>query len=237
MERGPVGMDELVEHWTVLREERDLVDAKHGATRLGFALILKFYTRHGRFPRGRGEFSPEVVEHVAKQTKSETADFGRYDWTGRTAERHRQEIRGHLGFRECSVADADKLTDWLAANVAHAERDPGAVRDELLTKMREESIEPPTDGRLDALVAEALRVAERAWFAAIPARLSAEGRARVLTLVGWGEGRMVEESDAAAGAEADPAESVLALIRSMPSCTSTRSCSRTCWPSRRGRSC
>jgi Domain of unknown function (DUF4158) len=118
---------------------------------------LKFYTGHGRFPRGRGEFPPEVVEHVAKQTKSETADFGRYDWTGRTAERHRQEIRGHLGFRECSVADAGKLTDWLAANVAHAERDPGAVRDELLRKMREESFEPPTDGRLDALVAEALQ--------------------------------------------------------------------------------
>ena len=39
MERGPVGMEELVEHWTVLREERDLVDAKHGATRLGYALI------------------------------------------------------------------------------------------------------------------------------------------------------------------------------------------------------
>jgi hypothetical protein len=37
-----VGMDELVEHWTVLREERDLVDAKHRATRPGFALILKW---------------------------------------------------------------------------------------------------------------------------------------------------------------------------------------------------
>jgi len=30
MKRDPVGMDELVEHWTVLRAERDLVDAKDG---------------------------------------------------------------------------------------------------------------------------------------------------------------------------------------------------------------
>ena len=37
-----MSMDELVEHWTVLCEERDLGDAKHGATRLGSALILKF---------------------------------------------------------------------------------------------------------------------------------------------------------------------------------------------------
>jgi hypothetical protein len=122
MKRDPAGMDELVEHWTVLRGERDLVDAKHGVTRLGFALILKFYTRHGRFPRGRGEFPDEVVEHVARQVKCSPADLGLYDWGGRSVERHRREIRDHLGFRECSVADAAKLVDWLAVNVTSAER-------------------------------------------------------------------------------------------------------------------
>ena len=45
MERPPAGMDELVEHWTVLAAERDLISAKRGATRLGFALVLKFCTR------------------------------------------------------------------------------------------------------------------------------------------------------------------------------------------------
>jgi len=33
-----------------LDDERTLVAGKRGATRLGFALLLKFYTRHGRFP-------------------------------------------------------------------------------------------------------------------------------------------------------------------------------------------
>jgi hypothetical protein len=124
MERPPVGMDELVEHWTVLRGERNLIETKHSATRLGFTLVLKFYTRYGRFPRGRAEFPDEVVEHVARQLKAPAGDFGFYEWAGRTIERHRGEIRSHLGFRECSVADADKLTDWLAATSAHAERDP-----------------------------------------------------------------------------------------------------------------
>lgn len=56
-----MGMDELVDHWTVLDDERDLVlEKRGGAQRLGFALVLKFYTRHGRFPRGRAEFSDEV---------------------------------------------------------------------------------------------------------------------------------------------------------------------------------
>ena len=64
MERPPAGMDELVEHWTVLAAERDLISGKRGATRLGFALVLKFYTRYGRFPRGPAELPDEVVEHL-----------------------------------------------------------------------------------------------------------------------------------------------------------------------------
>lgn len=67
MGRQPVGMDELVEHWTVLDDELGLVAGMHGATRLGFALLLKYYTRHGRFPRGRAEFGDEVVDYFARQ--------------------------------------------------------------------------------------------------------------------------------------------------------------------------
>jgi len=33
----------LVEHWTLLYDERDTVAGKPGATRLGFVLLLKFY--------------------------------------------------------------------------------------------------------------------------------------------------------------------------------------------------
>ena len=49
-----MGMDEpiagallLVEHWTVLRGERNLIEAEHSAIRLGFTVVLKFYTRYG----------------------------------------------------------------------------------------------------------------------------------------------------------------------------------------------
>jgi hypothetical protein len=45
-----VDLDELVGHWTLLEDERELVAGKQGPTRLGFALLLKFYTRAGRFP-------------------------------------------------------------------------------------------------------------------------------------------------------------------------------------------
>ncbi|MEV6867837.1 DUF4158 domain-containing protein [Streptosporangium subroseum] len=62
-------IDELIEHWTILDEERELIAGKRGATRLTFVILLKFYTRHGRFPRGRSELPDEAIEHVAKQVQ------------------------------------------------------------------------------------------------------------------------------------------------------------------------
>src|SRR6266702_134361 len=137
-------LDELVEHWTLLDDKRELIAGKRGATRLGFALLLKFYTRLGRFPRGRGELPDEAVEFVARQGDVDPDELAFYEWTGRTIEYHRAQIRTHLGFRECSVGDAEKLTEWLAVNVCEAERRPELVRDELLARCRAERIETPT---------------------------------------------------------------------------------------------
>lgn len=160
MGRSPLDLDELVEHWTVLEDERELVAGKRGATRLGFALLLKFFTRHGRFPRGGVDLPGEVVAFVAKQVQVEPSDLATYEWTGRTIEYHRSQIRRHLGFRECSVADADKLVSWLAEHVTHEERRPERVREELLARCRAERIEPPAGGRIDRIVRSALHVGE-----------------------------------------------------------------------------
>jgi hypothetical protein len=122
-------LGEFVEHWTLLDDERELIAGKRGPTRLGFTVMLKFFTQMGRFPRGRAELPDEAVEYVARQVGVEPGDMGFYEWTGRTIEYHRAQIRGHLGFRECSVADADTLAEWLAGNVCETERRP--VRDRL----------------------------------------------------------------------------------------------------------
>ena len=61
--------DELIEHWTLIGGELAEVAGKRGPTRLAFALLLKFYTRRGRFPRGRGELPDEAVAYVARQVK------------------------------------------------------------------------------------------------------------------------------------------------------------------------
>lgn len=170
MDKPPLGIDVLVERWTLLRDEQDLLAGKRGATRLGFALLLKYYTFHGHFPRGRSELPDEVVDYVARQVKVSPAELRSYDWTGRTIEYHRNQIRTHLGFRVCSVIDADKLTDWLTTNVAHAERRPEQVREELIKQCRLERIEPPAPNRITRIVRSALHNAEQSWFTTIGTR-------------------------------------------------------------------
>jgi TnpA family transposase len=199
--------DELIEHWTLLGDDLERVASKRGAAKLGFALLLRFFAMHGRFPRGRSELPSAAVEFVAKQLRVSAADLGFYEWSGRSIERHRSEIREALGFRECSVADADKLTDWLIANVTQAERRADQVRADLLARCREEGIEPPTAGRIDRIVRSALHQGEQRLFARIADRISTEVCARLdalVTAVPDDPGEHLDERDVLAWVKTDP---------------------------------
>ncbi len=175
MEPVGVDVDELIEFWTLLDEDRALLAGKRGATALGFALLLKHYSRHGRFPRGRSEVADEVIAFVARQLGVAAADLGFYEWTGSTIEYHRARVRDHLGYRLATVADQETLTAWLSQSVAHAERRPDRVREALLPEFRRLRLEPPTAGRLLRMVRSALRAAERNWASRIAERLGTAG--------------------------------------------------------------
>jgi uncharacterized protein DUF4158 len=202
---GSIELDALVEFWTLLDDERALVAGKRGATRLAFALLLKFYAAHGRFPRGREELPDGVVRFVADQVKVPPSDLGLYEWAGRTNRYHQAQIRAHLGFRECSVEDADKLTAWLAVEVGEEERQRDRVREQLLVRCRDQRIEPPTSGRVDRMVRSALHQAEIAMTCRIAARLSAATAERLRLLVAGPD----YDGD-------DVEDSVLALVKSDP---------------------
>lgn len=175
--------DELIEHWTLVRDELGQVAGKRGPTRLGFALLLRFFTRHGRFPRGRGELPDEAVAYIARQVGVPATDLAFYEWDGRTVDYHRAQIRTFLGFRECTVLDAEKLAVWLAGEVCQSERRAERVREELLRHCREEGIEQPASGRVGRIIGSGLRQAENTLVAKVAGRISAEVAARMIALV------------------------------------------------------
>lgn len=109
---GALNLDELVQHWTLLDDERELFVGKRGLTRLGVALLLKFYTLVGRFLAAVANCRTSGrVRRPAGRGRA--VGLGQYQWTGSTIAYHRAQIRSHLDFRECSVLDAEKLTQWL----------------------------------------------------------------------------------------------------------------------------
>ncbi|WP_435841697.1 DUF4158 domain-containing protein [Streptomyces griseofuscus] len=64
-----------------------------------------------RFPEDTGEIPGPAVSYVAQQVKVPAEEWAAYDWAGRAIKRHRMEIRGAFGFRECMVEDQVQLAD------------------------------------------------------------------------------------------------------------------------------
>src|SRR5664279_1948869 len=75
MEPTAFDVDEMIEFWTLLDEDRALLAGKRGATALGFAVLLKHDSRHGQFPRGRSEVPDDVIVFVAGQLGVDAADL------------------------------------------------------------------------------------------------------------------------------------------------------------------
>ena len=95
--------EDLIDQWTLHAEERALLGNKTGATRLGFAVLLKYFQRTGRFPQHKNEVPGIVITYLATQVEVDAAAYLQYDWQGRTTQYHRAQIRAALGFREASV--------------------------------------------------------------------------------------------------------------------------------------
>ncbi|MFJ3308327.1 DUF4158 domain-containing protein [Streptomyces sp. NPDC086549] len=167
-----LGLDGVVDHFTLSGDEAGWLRNKTGATRLGFAVQLKFLTWRGRFPRMRLELPPDAVEHVAKQVGVAASELAFYDFSSRAAKRHRSELRDLTGWHECTKTDLVKLVSQLVDVIWHDERREEQVRAELLRQMREDLIEPPTAAQNDTVIRSALHQADARAVAEVTARLA-----------------------------------------------------------------
>ncbi len=172
--------EDLVGAWTLMGSDWERIANKSGATRLGFALLLKFFELEARFPEGPGEVPGIVVAYVAEQVQVPTEAFASYAWAGRTVEYHRAQIRQAFGFREATRQDESDLADWLGQTVAPSETSDQAIADALLARCRSERIEPP--GRVDRILASARAAATAAFCERTMGRLSDEAAEGLETL-------------------------------------------------------
>lgn len=155
-------------------------------------------------PQTLQELPDDAVAHLARQVRVPAGELASFDLASRTAKRHRTQIRAYTRFRECTVSDAETLTDWLAEHVASLERREDRVREALHRRCRTQLIEPPTPDRVTEIVRSALHHAEHTLLALVTARVAAAATTRLLALIAI--------SDDGDGDE----ENVLALIKAAP---------------------
>jgi len=163
--------EELIEHWILGPWDLAQVGNKTGATRLGFAVLLKFFQREGCLPFFKNEVPSVVISFVATQVDVAPALYLHYAWTGRTIEYHRAQIRKALGFREYIGEDAERMQQWLIAELLPQEHHEERLREQAYKWFKREHLEAPTPDRLTRLIRSALHTFEQQLYDATLARL------------------------------------------------------------------
>lgn len=183
--------EELIVAWTLVEDDWRLLSSKAGATRLGFALMLKYFELEGEFPRYGEQLPPPTVEFVAELVKVEATEFAKYAFDNRTAKRHRTQIREALGFRPATEDDGARWVEWLATEQCPVEQNRDRLEVALRQRCRSESAEPPSEGQIDRVIGSALRQHETAFAALIVDRLGPAPCAAMQALL-ESEGRLAE---------------------------------------------
>ncbi|MGJ5634443.1 DUF4158 domain-containing protein [Nostoc sp. CALU 1950] len=71
MVKPPQSTEELVENWTLVPQELELVLKKVGAGQIGFAILLKYFQIMARFPDSEAEIPETVITYIASQLEAD----------------------------------------------------------------------------------------------------------------------------------------------------------------------
>ncbi len=171
--------EELIEHWTIIPTELHLLTKKTDNSRLGIALLLKYFQYEGRFPTSKADIPRDVICYVAQILKVSPDKFDSYDWQGRTIKAHRAIVRDFLGITEATVKDAENLTAWLSTQVLAYDLKPESLEIAAKERLHHLKIEPPTQERLQRIVRSAIRSFEDSFCNKIAEQLSSSVRTKL----------------------------------------------------------
>jgi len=197
--------EELAEQWTIQAEDLAWLANKAGATRLGFAVLLKYFQHEGRFPQSGHEVPDAIVSSLATQLGLAPDLYLQYDWQGRTIKEHRAQVRTALGVRESTVADAEAIAAWHVEHTLPQEHQDERLREAFYQRYRDLHLEPPTPDRVSRLLHSARHTFEQQFYAATAAMLPPATKAAL-------EGLLAEE----AGDTFDAGQVTLLQLRQDP---------------------
>ncbi len=141
--------EELIENWTLLPQELELVSNKVGANQIGFAVLLKYFQLMARFPDSPQEIPNQIISYIARQLKISETAYSEYNWQGRSASNHRASIRQLFGFAPATIADGEEMVNWLKAEIIPNEQRIEPITELVYQRFRELQIEPPTPQRIE----------------------------------------------------------------------------------------
>ncbi|MFC9288896.1 DUF4158 domain-containing protein [Streptomyces sp. NPDC057052] len=207
--------EDLIEVWTLLEDDMKQVRNNSGATRLGFALLLKFFEVEARFPESAQEVPTAAVEYVAQQVKVPAEARADYDWQSKAIQRRRGEIRAAYGFRANTEEDQDRLAAWPATELCPVELSRDRLAAAVVARCRNDHIEPSAPGQVRRLVGRAVTDFEARFCRSRLERISHATRSRLEDLV-VGSGGETGEGAAGAGSVAGGGRSHFAELKTDP---------------------
>jgi len=100
-------------------EDVNLCKTKKGKTnQLTFAIMLVYFKEYVQFPSNKANpISMQLLLQVAKHLDIEQIDIIAFDWSVRTGERYRQDIRQYLGYRIANAKDIELTINYLVDNL------------------------------------------------------------------------------------------------------------------------
>ncbi len=186
--------EELIENWTLLPQELELISNKVGANQIGFAVFLNYFQLMARFPHEKTEIPDLIISYIASQLKIPETTYSEYNWQGRSISNHRAFIRKLFGFRTATISDGESMINWLKSEIIPNEQRIEPITELVYQRFRELQIEPPTPGRIERLVRSSIFQHETEFSAQTLGKLTPENLEQIDILLTTQEANTSEDN-------------------------------------------
>jgi TnpA family transposase len=182
---------QLVRHYTLGRDDLDIVATRRTAyNRLGCAILLCYLRHPGRALEPDEQPSPQLVAFVARQVDADPGDFADYQRRDQTRREQLAAITARTGHRAFDRGAFRDLTAWLLS-IAQIDRDPFALAAALVDEIRRRRLLLPSAAVLELVLHHARGRAERLVHRVLTDALGIEGGQRLAPLLQGYDGEPV----------------------------------------------